>query len=94
MEDDAIAQLQVEAREKEAQGFAKIYNWEDFKKDLLRALKFSPLAMIPHKSRKYRAIMDLSYQLWVVGYLLPSVNDATVRMAPEEAMDQIKSVLP
>ena len=94
LEDDAIAQIQVEAREKEAQGFAKIYKWEELKKNLPRALKLSPLAMIPHKSRKYRAILDLSYQLMVAGYLLPSVNDATVRMAPEEAMDQIGSVLP
>jgi len=94
LEDDAIAQIQMEAREKEAQGFANIYKWEDLKKDLPRALKLSPLAMIPHKSRKYRAILDLSYQLMVAGYMLPSVNDATVQMAPEEAMDQIGSVLP
>ena len=94
LEEDAIAQIQVEAREKEAQGFAKIYKWEDLKKDLPRALKLSPLAMIPHMSRKYRVILELSYQLMVAGYMLPSVNDAAVRMAPEEAMDQIKSVLP
>jgi hypothetical protein len=31
-EDDAIAQIQVEAQEKVAQGFAKIYRWEDLKK--------------------------------------------------------------
>ena len=30
----------------------------------------------------------------MAGYLLPSVNDATVRMAPEEAIDQIGTVLP
>ena len=94
LEDDAIVQIQVGAQEKEAQWFAKIYKWEDLKKDLPRTLKLSPLAMIPHKSRKYMAILDLSYQLWVAGYLLPSVNNVTVRMAPEEAIDQIGSVLP
>ena len=78
LEDDAIAQIQVETREKEAQGFVKIHRWEDLKKNLPRALKLSPLAIIPHKSRKYRAILDLSYQLMVAGYILPSVNDATV----------------
>ena len=88
-----ISQIQVEAREKEAQGFAKIYKWEDLKKDLPCALKLSPLTMIPHKSRKYRAILELLYQLMVAGYLLPSVNDATVRTAPEEAMYQVGSVL-
>ena len=54
----------------------------------------SPLAMIPHKSCKYRAILDLSYQLLVAGYLLPSVNKATRDCAPEEAISQIGSVLP
>ena len=50
--------------------------------------------MIPHKSRKYRAILDLSYRLLVAGYLLPSVNEATKDCAPEEAIAQIGSVLP
>ena len=49
--------------------------------------------MVPHKSRKYRAILDLSYQLLVVGYLLPSVNDATKNFTPEEAISQIGSAL-
>ena len=93
-EDDAIAQIQVEARQKERDGFAKIYLWEELKKNLPKKLKLSPLAMIPHKSRKYRAILDLSFQLLVGGYLLPSVNDATRRMAPEQAIDQIGTVLP
>ena len=50
--------------------------------------------MIPHKSRKYRAILDLSFALTVAGYDLPSVNDATKKMAPEAAINQIGSVLP
>ena len=96
LELDAIEQIQKEAKEKERQGFAKIYTWEWLKKNLHKhpQLKLSPLAMIPHKSRKYRAILDLSYQLLVAGYLLPSVNDATVDCAPEEAISQIGTVLP
>ena len=78
----------MEAREKETQEFANIKKWEDLKQDLPRALKLSPLAMIPHKSRKYRAILDLSYQLMVAGHMLSLVNDVTVRMAPEEAMER------
>ena len=50
--------------------------------------------MIPHKSRKYRAILDLSFELMLAGYTLPSVNEATKHMAPAEAMDQIGTVLP
>ena len=49
--------------------------------------------MLPHKSRNYRAILDLSYQLLVAGYLLTSVNDAIKYCAPEEAISQIWSVL-
>jgi hypothetical protein len=94
LEDDAIAQIQIEAREKAEQGFATIHFWEDIKKNLPPALKLLPLAMIPHKSRKYRAILDLSFELLVAGYRLPSVNDATKRCAPEEAIDQIGTVLP
>ena len=92
--DEAIDQIQVEAREKEAQGFAKIYLWEELKKNLPRKLKLSPLAMIPHKSRKFRAILDLSFELAIAGYMLPSVNDATRDTAPEDAIGQIGSVLP
>jgi len=91
---DAIAQIQLKAREKVAQGFAKIFLWEDLKRMLPHALKLSPLAMIPHKSRKYRAILDLSFKLMLNGYALPSVNEATERCAPEEALDQIGQVLP
>ena len=32
--DDEISQMQVEAREKSAQVFAKIYTWEELKKSL------------------------------------------------------------
>ena len=54
----------------------------------------SPLAMIPHKSRKYRAILDLSLELKVFGKRLSSVNAETIHLSPPEAIDQIGSVLP
>jgi hypothetical protein len=50
--------------------------------------------MIPHKSCKYCAILDLSFQLRLAGLLCPSVNEATKHLAPVEAMDQLGSVLP
>ena len=87
LKDDAIEQMQSEAREKESQGFAKIFKWKDLRKNPPRSLKLLPLAMIPHKSRKYRVILDLSFALMMMGRLLLSVNDATRRQAPEEAMD-------
>ena len=50
--------------------------------------------MIPHKSRKYRAILDLSFALQVNGYNLPSVNNASEECTPMEAIAQIGTVLP
>ncbi len=54
MKDDAIAQMQIKAREKAAQGFATIHHWEDLKNKLEDhpQFKLSSLAMISHKSRK------------------------------------------
>ena len=85
---DAIQEIQKEAREKAAQGFVRIVKWDDIKKDLDKypKLKISPLAMIPHKSRKFRAILDLSFRLKVFGIEIPSVNEATEKLAPQHAM--------
>ena len=49
--------------------------------------------MIPHKSRKYRVILDLSFHLQACGMTLPSVNDATAKLAPPAAMDFMGSSL-
>ena len=50
-----------EAFEKVDQGFCRIVNWDDLKKDLPPTLKISPIAAIPHKSRAYRMILNLKY---------------------------------
>ena len=87
--------MQVEASEKAAQGFVKIYTWEELKKSPPPpVMKLSPLEMIPHKLRKYRAILVLSFELMLAGHILSPINNATKKMAPMEAIDQIGSVLP
>ena len=54
---EAIAQLESEAREKEKRGQCRIVEYEQLKRDgIPPQLKISPIAMIPHKSRKFRAI--------------------------------------
>ena len=64
--------------------------WDSIKDDPPAQLKISPLAMILHKSRKYRAILDLSYLLKLQnGITLPSVNDTTTLLAPAEVIDQL-----
>ena len=42
---DAIDQMHVEAREKEKQGFANIFKWEELNENLPSKLKLSPLAI-------------------------------------------------
>ena len=58
----AIEQLQAEVAEKVAKGHARVVDWEQLKADgVPPELKISPIAMIPHKSRAFRAILDLSF---------------------------------
>ena len=54
-----------------------------------KKLKISPIAIIPHKSRSYRTILDLSFRPRHLGKLMESVNSATVKQAPAESMVQL-----
>ena len=83
--------LRQEALEKVKQGFAKIVRYGDIKNNLPEQLKISPAACIPHKSRTYRVILDLSFRLRHNGEYMNSVNDTTVPQAPAEAMGQLGS---
>ena len=49
--------------------------------------------MIPHKSRLFRAILDLSFYLRRKGEQYKSVNDTTIKMAHKEATDQLGKAL-
>ena len=52
-------------------------------------LKVSPLAMIPHKSRLFRAILDLSFAIRLAsGKIIELVNETTKKTAPQGAIDQ------
>jgi hypothetical protein len=87
---EAIEQLNAEVAEKVANGQARIVMWDDIKHNPPIELKISPLAMIPHKSRKFRAILDLSFPVKLTdGSTVPSVNDATTKSAPRGAINQI-----
>jgi hypothetical protein len=90
---DAIRQLQVKTKEKIACGYARIIKWGDIKNKIPTKLKISPVAMIPHKSKKYRCILDLSFTLFEDGQEFPSVNDTTTRLALPQAMAQLGNCL-
>ena len=91
---DAAAALRAEALEKVEQGFARLVTWDSIKDKPPTNLKISPLAAVPHKSRRYRAILDLSFQIRMGGLKLPSVNANTKPHAHRAAMRQLGQVLP
>jgi len=92
---DAMEQLDAEIRDKVLNGQARLVKWKDIRHDPPPQLKVSPIAMVPHKSRPYRAILDLSFSVKLhPSGEVPSVNGTTVKMAPQGAIDQIGHVLP
>ena len=50
--------------------------------------------MIPHKSKPFRCIVDLSFSLKQAGTTYSSVNSNTIPCAPPQAMTQLGSSLP
>ena len=92
---DAAKALRLETLEKVQQGFARLVPWTELRKHLPPNLKLSPIAAIPHKSRAYRMILDLSFAFKVDNVIWPSVNDSTDRAtAPLQSMAQLGKVLP
>jgi len=90
---EAAACLRQEALEKVAQGEAEVIKWDDIKDSPHPNLKISPLAAVPHKSRLFWAILDLSFQLRLRGIKCPSVNAETIPLSDHKAMEQMGKVL-
>jgi hypothetical protein len=87
---DAIKHFAEEVADKVARGQARVVLWDDIKHNHPRHLKVSPVAAIPHKSRAYRSILDLSFALRLEsGGIVKSVNDTTPKLAPCGAIDQL-----
>jgi hypothetical protein len=75
-------------------GQAKLVLWDDIKDNPPPQLKISPIAAIPHKSKAFRSILDLSFSLHLKnGGILELVNDSTVKMAHRGALDQLGQAL-
>ena len=49
--------------------------------------------MIPHKSRKFRAILDLPYTIKLMQRRIEAVNDTTTKTGPQGAIDQMGHML-
>jgi hypothetical protein len=91
---DALNHFAAEAIEKVRTNQARIVAWDDIKDNPPAQLKISPIAAIPHKSKAYRSILDLSFRLRLEnGGVRASVNDTTTKTAPKGAIDQIGDCL-
>ncbi len=88
---EALEHFREEAREKVATGQARIVEWDKIKDNPPQHMKVSPIAAIPHKSKAFRSILDLSFSLRLrdAGTTLPSVNDSTTKTAPGGAINQL-----
>jgi hypothetical protein len=85
----AEKQLRIETAEKVKHGYARIVTWNTIKNNVPEKLKISPIAMIPHKTRKFRAILDLSFNLFHKGKKYTSVNETTSKKSKAESMTQL-----
>jgi hypothetical protein len=61
--EEAIAHFKAEVDEKVKSGQAKMVSWDAIKANPLENLKISPIAAIPHKSKQFQSILDLSFHL-------------------------------
>ena len=74
---------------------APLVYYKIFKGDLTTKMKVSPIETIPHKSKSFISILDLSFSLKLTPHgRVPSVNENSEKTAPGGgAMDQIGHVI-
>jgi hypothetical protein len=97
---EAAKALRTESLEKVAQGFTKLIPWPALRSEIASGsklhTKISPIAAIPHKSRLFRMILDLSHkgQRRLGTQPKLSVNELTADdAAPSRSMDQLGHTL-
>ena len=90
----AIAHFAAEAKEKVALNQACLLCYENFKGNFPTKMKVSPISEIPHQSKSFISIQDLSFSLKLTPHgRFPSVNKNSEKTAPGGAIDQIGHVL-
>ena len=62
-EDSAVEFLHDKTAEKAKNYYAKVVRYGDIRHNLPKNLEISLVSMIPHKSKLFRCILDLSFQL-------------------------------
>jgi hypothetical protein len=92
---EAAKACKTEALERVKEGLCCLVNWDDIKHNFHKNLKISPLAAVPLKSRVYRMILNLSFQLQVNDNKLDTVNDSSDKsLAHQESMYELGNVTP
>ena len=92
---EAAAACRAEALERVNDGCAKIVKWSDIKHNPPPQLKISPIAAVPHKTRLFRMILDLSFSLTINNESVKAVNDASDKtLAPQHSMYELGNVIP
>jgi len=91
---EAFTHFAEEIKEKLRTHQARLVPWDDMKENPPAQQKKTPIAAIPHKSKAFRSILDLSFRLRLKnGGVLVVVNDTTVKSTPKGAIDQIGECL-
>ena len=91
---EAIAHFKTEAAEKVRTKQARLVLCDSIKDNPPKEIKISPIAAIPHKSKDFRSILDLSFHLRLKnGGVRTSLNNTTKKTAPAGAIDQIGKCL-
>jgi hypothetical protein len=86
----ALAHFAKESVEKVQAGQAKLVLWDNIKDNPLTQLKILPIVAIPHESKAFCSILDLTFRLRLKhGGFLDLVNDSMAKLAPQGALDQL-----
>ena len=89
-EEESISHFATEMKEKVVSNQARLVCREKNKGNSPTQMKVSPIAKIPHKSKIFRLILDLSFSLKITPRgRVPSVNENREKTALGGKIDQI-----
>ncbi len=89
-----MAHFSAKAAEKVLKNQARLVQWDSIKDNPPKDLKILPIAAIPHKSKDFWLILNLSFRLRLKNSrVCASVNNTTKKTAPAGAINQIGECL-
>ena len=92
---DAVEQCRAEALQKVKEGHCLLISWNSIKDNPPSSLKVSPITIVQHKSRKWRMILNLAYQLRMYKERLQSVNQSSTKeLAPHHSLFELGNCIP